>query len=173
MIVIADAGPLLALAKIDALGLLPQLYNRVFITPAVYAEAVTAGQALSAPDADLIEEVIRAGQIELRAPATSTLPIPALVHTGEQASICLAIELRADWLLVDDYAARHAASINFSATNTTTGIKGTLGVIVSAYQQQHITREAAIGYVRALQARPDVWLNHALCEQVIRTLETS
>ena len=34
-IVIADTGPLLALAKVNALDLLTQLYGTVFTTPAV------------------------------------------------------------------------------------------------------------------------------------------
>lgn len=88
MIVIVDAGPLLALAKIGALNLLTLSYDTVFITPTVYAEAVTAGRALNAPDADLIEEAVKSGQISVRTPVTTVLPVVSLVHTG--AARCLA-----------------------------------------------------------------------------------
>lgn len=171
MIAIADAGPLMALAKINALSLLSHLYSKVFITPAIYAETVTAGQALNAPDADFIEQAVNSGQIEIQVPTLVILPVPDLVHTGEQESICLALELKADVLLADDLAARRAAQANFAAARASTLIKGTLGVIVSAYLHQHLTRNSAIDYVYALQMRPDVWLNHTLCDQVIRSLQ--
>ncbi len=45
MIVVADTGPLLALAKIEALGLLRDLYQPVVTGPTVFTEAVTAGPA--------------------------------------------------------------------------------------------------------------------------------
>lgn len=170
MIVIVDAGPLLALAKIGALNLLTSSYDTVFITPTVYAEAVTAGRALNAPDADLIEEAVKSGQISVRTPVTTVLPVVSLVHTGERESICLAIELGADVLLVDDAAARRTAHENLRAANARTQLKGTLGLIVSAVQHGYLTREAAVDYVRALQARPDVWLSRALCDRVIRAL---
>jgi predicted nucleic acid-binding protein len=171
VIAIADAGPLIALAKINALSLLSNLYGKVLITPTVYAETVAAGQALGAPDADLLEQAVNSGQLEIQVPTLAILPVPDLVHPGEQESICLALELKADVLLADDLAARRVAQANFAATYASTLIKGTLGVIVSAYLHRHLTRNSAINYVHALQMRPDVWLNYALCDQVIRSLQ--
>lgn len=46
--VVTDAGPLLALAKIDCLALLFQLYGTVFTTPAVYDETVKMGLEIGA-----------------------------------------------------------------------------------------------------------------------------
>ncbi len=42
-IVLANAGPLIALGKLNRLELLPDLYHDVQITPAVYDEVVTQG----------------------------------------------------------------------------------------------------------------------------------
>jgi predicted nucleic acid-binding protein len=40
--VVADAGPLMALAKVDALAVLFRLYPKVLTPPAVYEETVVA-----------------------------------------------------------------------------------------------------------------------------------
>ncbi len=155
MIAVADAGPLIALAKVNALDLLTQLYQPAFITPAVFAEAITAGQALSAPDADILNQAVLGGHLQVRAPMTGPLLVPAVLHAGEQESIRLAIELRVDTLLVDELEARRAAQANFAAARIAISIRGTLGLIVTAYQQKVVIQQRAIDIVNALKARPD------------------
>jgi predicted nucleic acid-binding protein len=49
--VLCDSGPLIALAKINRLQLLLDLWGTVQITETVYQEAVVFGQAQGAPDA--------------------------------------------------------------------------------------------------------------------------
>jgi predicted nucleic acid-binding protein len=173
MIAIADAGPLLALAKVKALGLLSELYRQAITSPAVFTEAVTAGLAQNAPDAKLLNAAFTSDQLQVRVPTLLSLPVPFLVHQGEGESICLAIELGADWLLMDDFDARRAALANFSAAGVSTRVKGTLGVIVTAYQHECLTRRQAIDLVNAIKARPDVWVSNALCDHVIHTLQTN
>lgn len=51
-LLIADSGPLIGLAKIDRLGLLPQLAEHVIIPPAVWREAVLSRP--EAPDAKAV-----------------------------------------------------------------------------------------------------------------------
>ncbi len=79
MIVISDSGPLMALAKVGGLEMLRQLYTSILIPPAVYDEAVTAGLALQADDATLLETEYRRGLFEVRAPSLTALPSPALL----------------------------------------------------------------------------------------------
>jgi hypothetical protein len=171
MMVIADTGPLLALAKVQALDLLKNLYQQVITSPTVYAEAVTAGHALGAVDAELLEVAYQSGLLAVRSPTLVSLPHVEFLHSGESESIRLAIELRADWLLMDDYDARQIAQKNFQAASVSTNIKGTLGVILSAAQTAIISTEQAIEIIQALKSRPDVWLAPALCEAVIETLK--
>jgi predicted nucleic acid-binding protein len=135
VIVVADTGPLLSLAKIGALDLLVRLYGEVITVPAVYDEAVTAGLALGAADAPLLEAAYQRGALRVQATAGDSLPTPGLLHQGEAKSIRLAIEQSADLLLVDDLDARQLAGANFQAAGAPTEIQGTLGVIVSAYRQ--------------------------------------
>lgn len=171
MIAVADAGPLLALVKVNDLSLLPELYQQVLTSPTVFTEAVTAGLAQNAPDAHLLSAAFTRDQLRVRVPTLTSLPVPFPVHQGE--SICLAIELGADWLLMDDFDARCAALANFAAARMSTRVKGTLGVIVTAYQRQCLGRHQAVDLVNAIKARPDVWISNALCDQVIRALQIS
>jgi len=48
VIIVADAGPLIALAKLYALGVLLQLYSHDLTTPAVYEEATSSASPPSA-----------------------------------------------------------------------------------------------------------------------------
>jgi predicted nucleic acid-binding protein len=170
MIVVADTGPLLALAKIEALDLLSGLYRQVVTGPTVYTEAVAAGLAMGASDAEALNEAYRRGELIVRTPTLVILPHPGLLHAGEEESIRLAIELQAELLLIDDLDARQTAQKNFDAAGVSTDIKGTLGVIVTAARVQVLSPVQAIDMVQALKYRPDVWLNPSLCDAVARTL---
>lgn len=50
----ADAGPLIVLAKLDILDLLPRLHAPVFVPSAVYDEVVTRGIAAGHADAQAV-----------------------------------------------------------------------------------------------------------------------
>jgi predicted nucleic acid-binding protein len=173
VIVVADAGPLIALAKIDGLGALFDLYSSLLISPTVYAEAITAGLALGANDAVRLQAAYEAGRIEVRAPALAGLPLPALLGAGEADSIRLAIDLAADWLLVDDLDARRAAQQNFEAADVSTAIQGTLGVITASCRADHVSREKAVQLIQAIKGRPDIWISAELCDRVIESLKDS
>jgi predicted nucleic acid-binding protein len=170
MTVVADTGPLIALAKIEALYLLHDLYEQVITGPAVYTEAVTAGLAMNAADAKTLQETYQRGVLIVHTPSSLSIPHPGLLHAGEAESIRLAIELEAEWLLMDDLRARRTAQHNLAAANLSTGIRGTLGLIVMAVRAQVLEPNQAIDWVQTLKGRPDVWLAPALCEAVIKTL---
>jgi predicted nucleic acid-binding protein len=170
MIVVADTGPLLALAKIEALGLLCDLYQSVITGPTVYTEAVTAGLAMGAGDAEALNTAYQRGELVVRTPTLTALPYPGLLHAGEEESICLVVELQAGLLLVDDLDARQVAQRNFDALGASAGIKGTLGVIVTAADARLISPAQAIEMVKALKYRPDVWLASSVCDAVIEVL---
>ena len=50
MIIVSNAGPLIALGKLGQLGLLLRLYDRILIPREVYREVVVNGLRLGAPD---------------------------------------------------------------------------------------------------------------------------
>lgn len=170
MIVVADAGPLIALAKVGGLSVLFRLFPRILVPQAVYEEVVTSGLRLGALDATLLAESFRDGLLEISGPAKLSFPVPARLGPGEEEGIRLAIQMDADWLLVDDFAARQAAVANFQATRSRARVKGTLGIIVSACQQKLLTRDEGIALVEALNQHRDIWLGAALCKRVIALL---
>jgi predicted nucleic acid-binding protein len=172
MIVVADAGPLIALAKINALSLLQRLYDQVWVTPAVVDEAVTAGVRLGTSDAATIAGAIQDGWLQIHTPSSIQLPVPGLLGAGEVSSIALALEYAADWLLIDDADARQLAQANIGARGVATQAKGTLGTIVSAYQTGIVDAAQAELLVQALKDRPDIWISDTLCDRVIALLHS-
>ena len=109
--------------------------------------------------------------LNVRYPASGSLPQSGLLHAGEAESILLAIELNADWLLVDDLDARRLARQNIEKVNLKIGVKGTLGVIVTAAQAGLITTAQGIESIQAMENHPDIWLAPALCEVVVKILK--
>jgi predicted nucleic acid-binding protein len=170
-VVVADSGPLIALAKIEALHLLCDLYQQVITGPTVYTEAVTAGLAMNAADAIGLQEAFQRGELTVRIPSAISLSHREWLHEGEAESIRLAIEFEADWILVDDFSARQIAQQNLRVANLSTGVKGTLGVIVTAAHNHVIAPAQAIELVQGLKGRPDVWLAPALCEATVKALQ--
>jgi len=174
-IVVSNAGPLMALAKIHALDLLKNLYGRIYTTESVYYETVTAGLAHNAPDALLIKKSYEQATFEIKAldaQAAPALTLPAKIHPVERESIQLALQLKASVLLLDDWDARRVAEANFKALKTRTVVKGTLGVIVTACQRQIIRPEHAIKLLEEIKLRRDIWISAKLCDQVIKAVAT-
>ena len=123
MIVVSDTSPVLNLARIGRLDLLPSLYRQVLIPSAVYEELIRS-------KSDLPPAVEIASQPWLMvATATDQERVQELrgyLDPGEAEAIVLAIELRADLLLVDERRGRRVASAAGLA------ITGLLGVIATA-----------------------------------------
>ena len=160
----------MALAKIGGLEALFLVFPKIFTSPAVFEEVVTAGHRIQVSDAALLEAQYEDQRLEVFVPKTFSPPVPRQMGRGEVESICLAIELEADYALIDDLDARHAAVENFLAAGTGTEVKGTLGVIVTATLEGHLTLDESISLLKALDDRPDIWISSALIDRVIEAL---
>lgn len=134
MLVVSDASPINILVRIGHIDILPGLYGAVVVPPSVYAEMSHEGTP------DLVRQWIRSAPswLGVRKPS---IELPAEVPgRGEREAIGLALELKADLILMDDLKARMAAVAAGLA------VTGTLGVL---------ERAAATGLVdfrRAVQA---------------------
>lgn len=110
MTAVADTSPLLALASLDLLHVLPALFGRTVIPPAVLFEPTEPRP--DAPGAAAIRRAVAErllAVVEPEAPA-STKPVPAWLGPGEREAIALAQEGLAEWLVLDDRGARRYAS---------------------------------------------------------------
>ena len=125
MIVIADTTPLNYLVLIDKVEILPQVYGRVLIPPAVWEEF----QRPETPEAVRAWIAQRPAWLEIRTVGRSPEPALRNLGAGEREAIALAEELHADRLILDDHAARRIA------TRRNLIVIGTLGVLVEVAER--------------------------------------
>lgn len=108
MIVVSNSSPLITLAKVGRLDLLPALYGSIAVPREVYQEVVVAGAGLPGST-----QVAEAGWLEVRPladPATLTAERAACgLGEGELAAILLSSQLHAGLTLIDDFEARQLA----------------------------------------------------------------
>lgn len=120
-LIIADAGPLIALARLHQISLLQQIFGRVLVTEIVFAEC--AGRS-DFPESALIQEAITRKQLELCA-SPDFSAYTQKIDAGEASAIAVAIEYGCG-VLMDDKAGRRMAA------NAGVPVIGTVGVLVLA-----------------------------------------
>lgn len=123
MIVVANAGPLISLAQISQVHLLPSLFGYLQIPPAVHEEVVTSkhfGETSAEVD---ITGWVRVTKVR---DSTAVELLRERLGAGESEAIVLAIESRAALLLIDEKRGRRVAESQ--------GVEksGTLGVLILA-----------------------------------------
>lgn len=170
---VSDTGPLIALAKIQALHLLPSLYRIIYVPPEVYQEAVVKGLEQRAPDAHRIQDAFIQTSFAILPldPERPRLTMPKNIHQAERESIQLSIQIGADVLLIDDWNARVVAEANLYGPASKIQIKGTLGVITTAFIQQLLSAGGAIQLLKEIKSRPDIWIHSHLCDRAIRAIQ--
>lgn len=116
-VVIADAGPLIALSRIDALDLLRGLFGQILVTPEVRDEALPAADYTGKV---LIVQAFEAGWLVCRSQAeTSWQPTNPALDAGERSAIAAALQMPGCLLVIDDLAGRaEAKSLRLSIIGT-------------------------------------------------------
>lgn len=106
--VIADTGPLIALARIGEIGLLRRLYGRVVVPPAVHTELAIDSNR---PGAKVLARVFAAGWIAVERVVDSRVQwkLDQLLGPGEAEAIALAEQKESSFLLIDDARGRRTA----------------------------------------------------------------
>lgn len=149
-VVIADAGPLIALARIDSLALLRGLFGRVCITTTVRVEILPS--ASSFPDAALLARTLAEGRIEVvDTPQGEWKPLNPGIDAGEASAIHTACLWRdagdAVLLVMDDRAGRLEAKsrgITLIGTAAVIGLAKAEGLVCAA--RPLLERLAQSGY---------------------------
>lgn len=129
MIIVSDTSPIINLAAIGHLQLLPDLFVEVILPQAVYHEITISGAG--EPGA---QEIMNASWVKVVG-TTNQVLLPKLLHEldpGEAEAIVLALDLHADYILMDEAAGRNIAiSYNLQPL-------GVLGILLRAKQKQLI-----------------------------------
>jgi len=106
MIAVSDAGPLVATARIGRLDLLPSLFGRICVPPSVWREVVVSGKGLAGSEETATAEWIRVWEVRDKAAVAF---YKDKLDPGESEAIALALQLRADILLMDEAPGRRTA----------------------------------------------------------------
>ena len=131
---VANSTPLIALALIDRLSLLPAVFDEVLVSRSVYEEvAVKGGKRPGA------QEVRSADWLQVKEVSTaSALPAELIgLDTGELDTILLAREVNADWVLMDERLGRRVAQA------LGLRVMGTLGLLLTAHYAGLLSRQDA------------------------------
>lgn len=124
-LVVSNSTPLIALAWLGRLDLLPTLFETIHIPQAVYDEIHHNPQAIGATELSAVDWLVIV-------PVRDILAVQLLLDQldlGESEAIVLAHELEADLLLMDERRGRRRA-LQSGLT-----VVGTLGILVQAHQQ--------------------------------------
>ena len=127
MIVVSDTSTITNLHQVNRLDLLRSLFGTIIIPPGVRRELYRIeGQQV---------EIEKLAWIQTEYPKNQSLITELLeqLDLGESEALALAIELKADYLVIDEYKGRAIAE--------TKGVKivGLLGVLIAAKKDGHLT----------------------------------
>jgi predicted nucleic acid-binding protein len=159
--VLSDSSPLITLAKIGRLELLPKLYETVTITPEVYAEVVVDGVRLAGSS-----EISAAAWIDVT-PVQNPAELAAAqqrfgLGVGEVSVIVLSTELKVDVLLMDDMEARKLARREGLV------VLGTVGVLLDAFKRNLLT-DLTNAYRQLLSS--DAYVDPMLLQNILKILD--
>jgi predicted nucleic acid-binding protein len=152
-LVVADTGPLNYLHLIGRLEILPELYGEVLVPPAVLREMAHPNAppglrrfAQNPPD-----------WLQVRTPGT--VQFLDILDDGEAEAISLAVELKAQRLLIDERDGRR------SALALGLHIRGTLGILEEASEKRLLNLAEALDALRKTTFRAEAALYEAALQR--------
>lgn len=131
MIVVSDTSPITNLAAINKLDLLQRLYGNIIIPLAVYNEMVSAGTVPGAVEVQTLPWI----QTQTVANSQKVIDIQIdrnNIDLGEAEAIVLALDVKANLLLMDERLGRALAK------KYGLNVTGLLGILLQAKQRNFI-----------------------------------
>lgn len=157
--VVSNTSPIMNLTIVGQLNLLERLYGQLVIPEAVLQELLAIGTEQSE-----VGEIQTLPWIKTQSVTNRTLVDSLLLelHAGEAEAIVLAMELKADLLLIDERLGRKIAS--------RLGIKfvGILGILVEAKDKGFIVAVKPI--LDDLIFKAGFWVSRPLYEHVLQSV---
>ncbi len=150
--VVPDAGPIIHLAEADALSLLA-LFDELHV-PATVLDEIEAGTV----PGELAELEFTVHEVD---DATDAYPN---LDPGETTALVLAERLDLT-VLTDDLDAREAAD------ERSLEVHGSIGVVLYAYSQDHLTTEETRSLLHSLETDTTLYLSRSLVDHAIRLVE--
>jgi predicted nucleic acid-binding protein len=138
---VINATPLIALALLDRLDLLRQMFDEIIVPLGVYQEVVLQGAGkpgASALAATSWLNVVSVGT------SVSIEPLLLGLDAGELEVLLLAQQIKPDWVVIDERLARSVASA------LGLPVKGTLGIMLAAVLAGLLTKEDALNDLQRL-----------------------
>jgi predicted nucleic acid-binding protein len=152
-VVVSDTSPLHYLILCDAQAILPSLFHSVVIPPMVFAEL----QQPNTPDR--VQEWVSSLPPWVTVQAPKTIDVTLNIDAGELEAICLAREINAAAVLMDDRAGRNAAG------RCGVAVIGTIGLLEQAAVRGLLDLPAALERLRQTNIRLDPQLIQAALER--------
>lgn len=139
MIVVSDATPINVLIRIEQIEILPILFGAVAIPPAVEHEL--SHSATPVEVRAWLEKI--PAWFSIRTPKWNETGIRSQ-HRGERQAIALAMEVKADFLLMDERRPRRIAM------EAGLHVIGTLGILERAAEQELVNLAQAVQRLREI-----------------------
>lgn len=128
-LLIADSGPLIALAKLQLLDLPRRLFRQVLVPATVFQECLTQAHL---PDAITIRDAVATGQlVQVPDAAASPRLLSFRLDAGETAALAVAEALRAEVLIDERLGRRTAQALGLT-------IIGVCGLLLLGKRAGHI-----------------------------------
>ncbi|WP_082224628.1 nucleic acid-binding protein [Halolamina rubra] len=152
IVAVADAGPIIHLAEVDAMALLDTVDE--LILPETVRSELRAG---GVPEgfADLTVEAVSVDEAVLQSRTD--------LDEGETAALTVARN-RDAVLLTDDLAAREAAKAS------DVEVHGSIGVVALAFGRERLREEQAVDLMRSLQTETSLFVTEAVVEHGIELI---
>ncbi|MBI2050540.1 MAG: hypothetical protein HYT31_01925 [Parcubacteria group bacterium] len=161
VVVVADSGPIISLARINQLSLLQDVFTHITVSGGVFNELVVRGKGKTG--ATEIAHAHKTGWLVVESiPDSAAIPELATfgISRADAESIILAERKKADFLLLDEKLEREAAR----AVLTKTRLLGLGGFLVYAKTAGHIPEVASM--LARLRAE-NVWIGESVRREIL------